>query len=108
MIKYYWNVLGNQALICGEAMGRVMQTVEHVSRSDVAVLVTGESGVGNEIVARALHEHSPRKNRPWADMNVAALPEHLVESELFGYQKGAFSGADSTKPGLFELCIDRP
>ncbi len=103
MIRSYCNVLGTQALICGEAMARVMRTIERVSCSDVAVLITGESGVGKEIVARALHEYSLRNKRPWVDVNVAALPEHLVESELFGYEKGAFSGADSTKPGFFEL-----
>jgi DNA-binding NtrC family response regulator len=103
MMKAYSNVAGNQVLVYGEAMGQVMRTIERVSCSDAAVLVTGESGVGKEVVARALHEHSPRRNGPWVDVNVAALPEHLVESELFGYEKGAFSGADSTKPGLFEL-----
>ncbi len=95
--------LGVRALICGLAMERVLRTVERVASSDAAVLITGESGVGKEIVARALHAYSPRKARPWVDVNVAALPEHLVESELFGYEKGAFSGADCTKPGLFEL-----
>ena len=84
-------------------MEQVMRTVERVAPSDAAVLIAGESGVGKEIVARALHEYSPRKSKPWVDVNVAALPEHLMESELFGYDKGAFSGADSTKLGLFEL-----
>jgi DNA-binding NtrC family response regulator len=95
--------LSMPALICGRAMEQVMRTVERVAPSGAAVLILGESGVGKEIVARALHEYSPRKSRPWVDVNVAALPEHLMESELFGYDKGAFSGADSTKPGLFEL-----
>src|SRR5208283_4494775 len=67
-----------------------------------AVLITGETGVGKELVARIIHDHSNRCAKPWVDLNCAALPEHLVESELFGYEKGAFSGADSAKPGLFE------
>jgi transcriptional regulator with GAF, ATPase, and Fis domain len=68
-----------------------------------AVLITGETGVGKELVARIIHEHSNRCAKPWVDLNCAALPEHLVESELFGYEKGAFSGADSAKSGLFEI-----
>src|SRR5208282_195687 len=63
----------------------------------------GESGSGKELIARAVHHHSLRCAKPWVDVSCAALPEHLVESELFGYEKGAFSGADSPKPGLFEL-----
>ena len=65
--------------------------------------VTGETGTGKELIARAIHQHSLRCSRPWVDLNCGALPEHLVESELFGYEKGAFSGAHTTKPGLFEL-----
>jgi transcriptional regulator with GAF, ATPase, and Fis domain len=67
------------------------------------VLITGETGSGKELAACAIHEYSYRHSKPWIDINCAALPEHLVESELFGYEKGAFSGADSSKPGLFEL-----
>src|SRR5262249_23455869 len=68
-----------------------------------AVLIVGETGTGKEMIARAIHTHSLRCNAPWIDVNCAAIPEHLVESELFGYEKGAFSGADAMKPGLFEL-----
>jgi DNA-binding NtrC family response regulator len=67
------------------------------------VLITGETGTGKELIARTIHESSHRRGRPWIDINCAALPENLVESELFGYEKGAFSGADASKPGLFEL-----
>jgi len=91
------------ALISGEVLAGIMRTVERVASSDAAVLILGESGVGKEVIARALHQHSSRNSKPWVDINVAAFPEHLVESELFGYDKGAFSGADSAKPGLFEL-----
>jgi Nif-specific regulatory protein len=65
-------------------------------------LITGESGSGKELVARAIHHYSLRCTKPWVDLNCGALPEHLIESELFGYEKGAFSGAESMKPGLFE------
>jgi two-component system, NtrC family, response regulator AtoC len=80
-----------------------MQMVERVARSSASVLITGETGSGKEFIARALHHHSLRCAKPWIDLNCAALPEHLVESELFGYEKGAFSGADTLKQGLFEL-----
>jgi DNA-binding NtrC family response regulator len=84
-------------------MRELVRTVQQVARSNAAVLITGESGSGKELIARALHQYSLRCNNPWIDVNSGALPEHLVESELFGYEKGAFSGAESTKQGLFEL-----
>jgi DNA-binding NtrC family response regulator len=92
-----------QAVICSEAMHKLMAMVERVAANDSAVLITGETGSGKEVVARAIHARSQRANKPWVDINCAALPEHLVESELFGYEKGAFSGADAVKPGMFEL-----
>jgi DNA-binding NtrC family response regulator len=84
-------------------MRKLMAMVDRVARGHAAVLITGETGSGKEVVARAIHARSLRANKPWVDINCAALPEHLVESELFGYEKGAFSGADAVKPGMFEL-----
>ena len=86
-----------------EALKRVLALAEQVSRHPAAVLIVGETGTGKEMIARAIHTHSLRCNNAWIDVNCAAIPEHLVESELFGYEKGAFSGADAMKPGLFEL-----
>jgi transcriptional regulator with PAS, ATPase and Fis domain len=80
-----------------------MRLAAQVALHPAAVLIVGETGVGKEMVARSIHLHSLRCNHPWIDVNCAAIPEHLVESELFGYEKGAFSGADTLKPGLFEL-----
>ncbi len=84
-------------------MIEVLETAHTFARHNAAVLITGETGTGKEVIARLIHQYSSRGSRPWVDVNCAALPEHLVESELFGYDKGAFSGADSLKPGLFEL-----
>jgi len=97
------SLLGMPAVICSASMREVMQLVKKVAQTSAAVLITGESGSGKEVVARALHHYSLRCTKPWVDLNCAALPDHLVESELFGYEKGAFSGAESTKPGMFEL-----
>jgi DNA-binding NtrC family response regulator len=97
------NFLGMEAVIASEPMRALMETVERVARSTATVLIMGESGSGKEVVARALHHYSHRSNRPWVDLSCAALPEHLLESELFGYERGAFSGAGTAKPGLFEL-----
>jgi nitrogen regulation protein NR(I) len=86
-----------------EAMRDVYQILERVADTPSTVLITGESGTGKELIARALHEHSQRKERPFIRVNCAALPPELIESELFGYEKGAFTGAASSKPGRFEL-----
>ena len=94
---------GTQFLIASPLMHKFMGMVDRVAGHSETVLVTGETGTGKELVARTIHESSPRHNKALIDINCAALPEHLVESELFGYEKGAFSGADSPKPGLFEL-----
>ncbi|HLH00571.1 MAG TPA: sigma-54 dependent transcriptional regulator [Bryobacteraceae bacterium] len=95
--------LGMQAIISSPAMLQLLDLVQRISQTNAAVLITGESGSGKELIARAVHHYSLRCGKPWVDVSCAALPEHLVESELFGYEKGAFSGADSAKPGLFEL-----
>ncbi len=95
--------LGMTSVIASEPMHRLLELVARVARSDASVLITGESGAGKEMIARALHLYSTRANRPWVDLSCAALPEHLLESELFGHEKGAFSGAETMKPGLFEL-----
>lgn len=92
-----------RVVIASEPMFRLMETVERVAHSPATVLITGESGVGKEVIARALHVRSDRAHRPWVDISCAAVPEPLLESELFGHEKGAFSGADTSKPGLFEL-----
>ena len=95
--------LGVAAIVASDAMRQVMDLVVRAARTNATILITGETGSGKEIVARAIHHYSLRAGRPWVDFNCAALPEHLVESELFGHEKGAFSGADSAKPGLFDL-----
>jgi len=95
--------LGMQAIVSSPAMRQLLDLVERIAQSSAAVLITGESGSGKELVARAVHHYSLRCAKPWVDVSCATLPEHLVESELFGYEKGAFSGADASKQGLFEL-----
>jgi len=91
------NVIGRSA-----AMREIFHTVERVAPTRATVLLAGESGVGKDMIARAIHQHSPRKNKPFVKINCTALPENLMESELFGYEKGAFTGATVSKPGKFE------
>ena len=91
------NIIGES-----EAMREVYRFIERVSRTDATVLITGESGTGKELVARALHFSGNRKDRRFVSVNCTAIPETLLESELFGFMKGAFSGATSDKQGLFE------
>ena len=88
------------------AMQDVFRAIGRLSASSMTVLVTGESGTGKELVARALHQHSPRAGRPFVALNTAAIPSELLESELFGHEKGAFTGADSRRAGRFEQAAD--
>jgi DNA-binding NtrC family response regulator len=84
------------------AMQEIFATIERVAPTRATVLLAGESGVGKDLIARAIHFHSPRRDRPMVKINCTALPENLMESELFGYEKGAFTGAQTSKPGKFE------
>jgi len=84
-------------------MHRIKELIDQVAITDVTVLIQGESGVGKEVVARSIHLNSPRKEKPLIKVNCAALPQELLESELFGYERGAFTGAYRQKPGKFEL-----
>jgi DNA-binding NtrC family response regulator len=91
------NIIGRSG-----SMQEIFATIERVGPTRATVLLTGESGVGKDLIARAIHFHSPRKDRPLVKINCTAIPENLMESELFGYEKGAFTGAQTTKPGKFE------
>jgi DNA-binding NtrC family response regulator len=96
--KYQWdNIVGRSS-----AMQQIFATIMRVAPTRATVLLAGESGVGKDLIARAIHFHSPRKDRPFVKINCTALPENLMESELFGYEKGAFTGATTSKPGKFE------
>jgi two-component system nitrogen regulation response regulator GlnG len=90
--------------IIGEApaMQEVFRAIGRLARSNITVLINGESGTGKELVANALHKHSPRKNAPFIALNMAAIPKELMESELFGHEKGAFTGAYALRKGRFE------
>lgn len=92
------NIIGT-----GARMQELFELIERLSDTTTNVLIQGESGTGKELVARALHYHSPRKDRPFLKINCSALPDPLLESELFGYEKGAFTGATHRKPGKFKL-----
>jgi DNA-binding NtrC family response regulator len=91
------NIVGGSA-----AMREIFQTVERVAPTRATVLLAGESGVGKDMIARAIHHHSPRRKNAFVKINCTAIPENLMESELFGYEKGAFTGASTSKPGKFE------
>src|SRR5579883_1542293 len=91
-------------LAVSPAMRQIRTQLPLVAKVDVPVLLLGESGVGKEVIARLIHRLSPRANRPLLKINCAALPTELLESELFGYDPGAFTGAVRPKPGKFELC----
>ena len=95
---------GNPNGIIGQsvAMQTVFRAIGRLSHSPITVLITGESGTGKELVANALHQHSPRRNNPFIALNMAAIPHDLIESELFGHEKGAFTGAAAMRQGRFE------
>src|SRR5579863_1613262 len=96
--KYQFeNIIGHSP-----AMQEIFATITRVAPTRATVLLCGESGVGKDMIARAIHQHSPRKDRPFVKINCTAIPENLMESELFGYEKGAFTGANVSKPGKFE------
>jgi len=92
----------HQMVWSGEAMRRVMAQIERVAASETRVCILGETGTGKELVARTLHEHSPRRSGPFVALNCAAVPAELIESELFGHEKGAFTGAGARHVGKFE------
>ena len=99
------NILDDDVPIIGRsaAMQEVYRVLAKVVNSDVTVMIRGESGTGKELIARALHDYSPRKDNPFIAINMAAIPRELIESELFGYERGAFTGADKSSKGKFEL-----
>ena len=94
---------GEESLLVGRspAMQAVYRVIARVVQTELTVLITGESGTGKELVARALHEHGPRGNRPFVAVNMAAIPKELIESELFGHERGAFTGASQRSEGRF-------
>jgi DNA-binding NtrC family response regulator len=91
------NIVGHSA-----AMQEIFATIMRVAPTRATVLLAGESGVGKDLIARAIHFHSPRRDRPFVKINCTSIPENLMESELFGFEKGAFTGANASKPGKFE------
>ncbi|WP_286237069.1 nitrogen regulation protein NR(I) [Neptuniibacter halophilus] len=97
-------VMEESTEIIGEApaMQEVFRAIGRLSQSNITVLINGESGTGKELVAHALHKHSPRRDRPFIPLNMAAIPHDLIESELFGHEKGAFTGAAAARRGRFE------
>src|SRR5262249_52798104 len=94
---------GSAFVTCSAPMRTVLEQAQRVADSKVTVLIEGESGTGKELIARLLHGCSSPASRPFVRVNCAALSEPLVESELFGHEKGAFTGAEQTRPGRFEL-----
>src|SRR5690606_24697041 len=98
------NKINFKNIICkSDAYERVLLQVDQVAPTDTTVIITGESGTGKELLASAVHSNSKRKNRPLIKINCATLPKELIESELFGHKKGAFTGAISDKAGKFTL-----
>ena len=96
--KWRKNIIGQSTV-----MESLLKDLYHVAQSDISVYIQGESGTGKELIAQAIHKASPRKNKPFVAVNCSAIPEELLESELFGHKRGAFSGAIENRKGLFEL-----
>lgn len=96
--RKYGEIIGKS-----EKINEIKELIIKVAPMDTTVLITGETGTGKELVARKIHEMSPRSPKPFVAVNISAFPDTLIESELFGYEKGAFTGASSPKPGLFEI-----
>jgi two-component system nitrogen regulation response regulator GlnG len=94
--------IGGEIIGEAPAMQEVFRAIGRLSQSNITVLINGESGTGKELVARALHNHSPRRKKPFIALNMAAIPRDLIESELFGHEKGAFTGAGAQRTGRFE------
>jgi two-component system response regulator HydG len=92
----------NNIIANSESMHKIFEMLTHVAPTEASVLITGESGTGKELIANAIHQNSPRKDKPFIKVNCAALPENLLESELFGHEKGAFTGAVSKRKGRFQ------
>lgn len=102
MVEKY-QFLGVEAIIASPRMRELFQQARKAAQSSSSILLLGESGTGKEIIARAIHHDSVRKMKPFVDLSCAALPKELVEAELSGHERGAFSGANATRQGLFEL-----
>ena len=96
----------DQIVCCSGAMDEVLRRMAKVARTDATVLIQGETGTGKELIARAVHDGSPRRNGPFVKLNVAAIPATLLESELFGHERGAFTGALARRVGRFEQAQD--
>ncbi len=96
-VKQRFGIIGNST-----GLNRAIETALMVAATDLSILITGESGTGKDIIANLIHEYSPRKNKKFVTVNCSAIPETLIESELFGYKKGSFTGAVSDNKGLFE------
>jgi transcriptional regulator with GAF, ATPase, and Fis domain len=99
------NQVSDNMIGVSEEMSKVKSLIEMVAPSRTSVLILGETGTGKELVARAMHSQSPRREAPFVVINSSALQENILESELFGYKKGAFTGAHSHKQGLLEVAI---
>lgn len=106
-VSYLRSELGNkldfQLIGQSPAVRKINEIINQIANSDATVMISGESGTGKEVVARAIHQQSNRRNKPFIAVNCAAIPENLLESELFGYEKGAFTGANNRKLGKFEI-----